>query len=123
MSERPNSRGRGGGEPPRPPEEPVSGRRAEIFNEGLRRAADRLDLSARRLDRLAEERLGGEGQRGRAGTVAHALAGGMGSAAGYLRDTEVVGVREGMERRIRERPLQSLLVGIAAGWIIGKVLR
>lgn len=48
---------------------------------------------------------------------------GMGFVADYLRDSDLADLKEGLERQVRERPLQSLLVGLAAGWLLGKVLK
>ena len=61
--------------------------------------------------------------KARAGDMAHGLADGMESAAGYLRSNDVEQLRGDLRRQMRERPLQTLLIGVAAGWVVGKILR
>lgn len=104
-----------------------TGGRAEQFteraNQGMRQAADRLDTVAGRIDRMADERLGGSGNRAKAGDLAHSAADTMESVASYLRNHDVQGLQQDLERQVRERPLQTLLIGVAAGWIVGKILR
>ena len=101
------------------------GERAETrINEGMQQAADRLETAAERLDRLAEERIDGEsGARTKAGDLAHSAADTMESVARYLRDNDAQGLRSDLERQVREKPVQTLLVGVAAGWVAGKILR
>lgn len=101
------------------------GERAETrINEGMQQAADRLETAAERLDRLAEERIDGEsGARARAGDLAHSAADTMESVARYLRENDAQGLRSDLERQVRDKPVQTLLVGVAAGWVAGKILR
>ena len=90
----------------------------------MRDVADQLEAAAERLDELAGERLAdGEGPLGRAGEVARGVAERMDSMAEYLRSNEVDDVRRDVQRQVREKPLQSILVAVAAGWLVGKVLR
>lgn len=93
------------------------------LNQGMRQAADRIDTAAQRLDQLANERLGNQGAQARVGDTAHALADSMQSVASYLRDNDAQALRADLERQMRERPLQTLLVAASAGWIVGKILR
>jgi hypothetical protein len=96
----------------------------DAANERMRRTADQLDSAADQVDRFATERTRGEtGVKAQAGSMAHSLADMMESAAGYLRDNDVESLRENLGRQMRERPLQTLLVGVAAGWVVGKILR
>lgn len=88
----------------------------------MRQAAERLGSAAERIEEIADERLT-DGPLERAGRLAHSVAGSMDSVAGYLREGDVERVRRDLERRVRERPLQSLLLGVAAGWVAGKILR
>lgn len=101
------------------------GDRAETrINEGLQQAADSLETAAERLDRLADERIAGESRaRARAGDLAHSAADTMESVARYLRDNDAQELRSDLEQQVRDKPVQTLLVGVAAGWIVGKVLR
>ena len=108
---------------------PRSRRRAphgprERINQGMRDMADQIQMAAERLDELADERLGdAPGPLARAGEVARGVADRMDSVAEYLRNNEVDDVRHGLERQVSEKPLQSILVAVAAGWLVGKVLR
>lgn len=102
----------------------LGGRAETKINEGMQQAADRLETAAERLDRLADERIDGpSGTRARAGDLAHSAADTMESVARYLRDNDAQGLRSDLERQVREKPVQTLLVGVAAGWIAGKILR
>jgi len=96
---------------------------AERANQGMQQAAERLDSVAQRIDRLADERLAGTGGRARAGDLAHSAADTMESMANYLRNHDMQSLQQDLERQVRERPLQTLLIGVAAGWIVGKILR
>lgn len=105
----------------------VSGRMEEIRTQaekGMKQAADRLDTLAQRIDSTADQRLAGAtGTRARAGELAHGLADTMESVAGYLRNNDVGSLQRDLEREVRERPVQTLLIGVAAGWVVGKILR
>ena len=93
------------------------------LNRSLGGAAARLQAAAGRIDRLAE-RPGAESPlAGPVGEVAHGVADLLETAAGYLRDHEVESLREDLRRQVRERPLQTLLLSVAAGWVVGKILR
>ena len=99
------------------------GPRARI-NQGMRELADQIELAAERLEELAGDRLGdASGPLARAGEIAQGVVGRMDTAADYLRTNDVDDVRRGLERRVRERPLQSILIAVAAGWVAGKILR
>jgi ElaB/YqjD/DUF883 family membrane-anchored ribosome-binding protein len=90
----------------------------------LDRAADRLEGASRSLHETADRNLAGAGGvRGTAGRWAHEVADAGESAADYLRNTEVHEVTNSLERQVRERPLQTLLIAAAAGWLVGKILR
>lgn len=94
------------------------------LNDAMGRAATGLDSAARRLDEMAERRTqGSTGTTARAGEYAHTAAEGMHGVANYLRENDVRGLQSDLEKQVRERPLQSLLVAVAAGWLVGKILR
>jgi hypothetical protein len=93
------------------------------INEGLHAAADRLETAASQLDELADERLSGTGAKARAGDMAHSVADSMESVASYLRDNDLESLQSDLERQVRQRPLQTLFVAVAAGWLAGKILR
>lgn len=91
---------------------------------GMKQAAERIEDAAHRLDRVAEERTAdASGATARAGEMAHTVADTMESVARYLRENDARGLRQDLERQVREKPLQTLLVGLAAGWVAGKILR
>lgn len=90
----------------------------------LEAAADRLDDTADRIDRMAQGRTAEEsGAAARTGGVARSVAGLMESTAEFLRTNDVESLRDELRRRMRERPLQTLMIGVAAGWAMGKILR
>jgi len=93
------------------------------LDEGMRSAADRMEGIAHRLDEVADDRMSGEGLRGRAGNVAHKVADRIEDTAGYLRDTDAHDLLGRLESQVRERPLEMLLAGVATGWLVGKILR
>lgn len=98
-------------------------RAKDPISEGMIRAAERLEDAADRI----EAALGGASQEGgaraRAGEMAGSLTDTMDSVARYLRANDARDLRADVESRVRERPLQTLLAGLAAGWIAGKILR
>ncbi len=95
----------------------------ERLDTGMRTAADRMEGIAQRLDDVADERMSGEGLRGRAGDVAHRVADRIEGTAEYLRDSDAHDLLGQVENRVRERPLEMLLAGVATGWLVGKILR
>lgn len=99
-------------------------RAAERLEERKDEAARGLESSARRL-REAADRYGEspQGMRATASRLAHGAATASESAADYLREADLEGLRETLERQVRERPLQTLLMAAAAGWLVGKLIR
>lgn len=84
------------------------------------RIADTLDLAADRIEGVTDERTE-EGDR--ASEVGHRVASGMHGGASYLRRTDLDGARADLERSARERPLRTLGILFAAGFVIGRLLR
>lgn len=101
----------------------VANRVEDQANRAMDRAADGLETAANRLDSMADQQGGGGGAMGRAGDMAHRAADTMESTARYLRDNDVRALQHDLERMTRERPLQMVLMGVAAGWVLGKILR
>lgn len=101
------------------------GSRAETkINEGMQQAADHIEDAAERIDRLADERLGdASGARAKAGEMAHSTADTLESVASYLRENDAQELRADLERQVRAKPMQTLMIGVAAGWMAGKILR
>jgi hypothetical protein len=96
----------------------------DSVNQRMQSTADRMDDAAEQLDRFTDERTrGATGIRAQAGSMAHSVADMLESTASYLRDNDVGSLRSDLGRQMRERPLQTLLVGVAAGWVVGKILR
>lgn len=91
-------------------------------NQVLDQAADTLGQAADRLNQFADQQ-GGSGARARAGEVAHRAADAMESTARYLRDNDAQRLQSDLEGMVKSNPLQTLLIGAAAGWIVGKILR
>ncbi|CAN5765848.1 hypothetical protein BH20GEM3_BH20GEM3_04070 [soil metagenome] len=94
-------------------------------NDALGRAADTLEGAARRLDEFADQQgtTGAGGVKARAGAMASSVADTIESTAQYLRDSDVSNLQGNLERQVRENPLQTLLIGVAAGWVLGKILK
>lgn len=93
-------------------------------NRAMDRAASGLETAANRLDQVADERLGGQtGARARVGDAAHQAADTLEGTARYLRENDVRGVQNDLERMTREKPVQMVLGALAVGWLLGKILR
>jgi len=92
-------------------------------NQVMGRAAEGLETAANRLNDFADRQRDQGGPMGRANDFAHQAANTMESTARYLRDNDVRALQGDVERMVREKPLQSLLIGVAAGWVLGKILR
>jgi ElaB/YqjD/DUF883 family membrane-anchored ribosome-binding protein len=90
---------------------------------GFDRVAEKLDDTADRFDRVADERLGSSGPRTRAAGSAHSAAGWMEGVASYLRGSDLGSVQDDIERRVREKPLQTLCLAVGAGWFVGRLMR
>jgi ElaB/YqjD/DUF883 family membrane-anchored ribosome-binding protein len=102
----------------------VSDRLEGRANELKNRAADSLEDTARRLDDVADRHMDGSGGvRAQAGSLTHGAADSLESVSRYLRSHDVDELRGDLERQVRTRPLQTLLIGVAAGWLAGKILR
>jgi ElaB/YqjD/DUF883 family membrane-anchored ribosome-binding protein len=93
------------------------------LDEGMQTTADRMEGIAHRLDQVADDRMSGEGLRGKAGNVAHKVADRIEGTAGYLRNSDAHDLLGRLESQVRERPLEMLLAGVATGWLVGKILR
>jgi ElaB/YqjD/DUF883 family membrane-anchored ribosome-binding protein len=93
-------------------------------NEAMDQAADHLEDAAQRLKGIGQRAgAGTTGASARVGSLAQGAAGTMESTARYLRDNDVQALRSDLEGQLRQNPLQTLMIGVAAGWIVGKILR
>lgn len=98
--------------------------RAETtLQRGAVRMADRLEDTAERLERLAGDRLHGSDSRERAGEAAQSAARWIDDLATYLRDRDAEALREDIEHQVRDRPVQTILLAVAAGWVVGRIMR
>lgn len=90
-------------------------------NRGLQNAADQLEDLAERLESVAAL---GE-TRGAAGlaSVARKSSAVLGDSATYLRSTDIREMRGDLEAQVRTSPLKTLLIAVAAGWVVGKIVR
>jgi ElaB/YqjD/DUF883 family membrane-anchored ribosome-binding protein len=99
------------------------GERRRAVHRGFERFAERLEDTAERFGRLAEEQLQGDGPRGRAGEVALSAASWLDDTADYLRTADLPKLQRDLENRVRDRPIQTLLIAAGAGWLLGKIMR
>lgn len=98
--------------------------------------ADRLEAGASRLEsgggpsdaRFAGATAGDgsialdEGD-GRFKQIGGKVAEGMKSTANWIREADIEGLREGVEKQVREHPARSLLIALGVGYLIGKAVR
>lgn len=100
-------------------------RAKDPISEAMIRAAERLEDAADRIEAALGGAAGpGEDRpRGRTGEMAGTLTDRMDSVASYLRANDAHDLRADIETRVRERPIQTLVIGLAAGWVTGKILR
>lgn len=101
----------------------VRGKAGGALNNARGRAADGLAAAAERLDRAASRQELDGGTRARAAEAAHRLAGGMDATAGFLRSPDPQRLREDVEFFARENPLRAVLITLAAGFVLGRILR
>jgi hypothetical protein len=94
----------------------VAGAQAD---QGLDRAADAAQGLADTLREQATALPGGE----RTTDLAYQAAGGLERGAHYLRDKDVDALRGDLEELIRRHPAQSLIVGLAAGFLLARAFR
>ena len=87
-----------------------------LAESGRTGAADALEGAAGRLEGAAS----GEGSTSQ---VADRTAEGMHAAAGYLQDHDTSEVLNDVEQFVKTHPMQSVLVAVAAGLVIGRALR
>ncbi len=106
--------------------------RAEAGRRAIKEAPERmratagsgLDAAASAIDRAGnwvESRDGAVGDR--VGSMAHGLADSLENAAGYVRSADLKMMRTDLEEQIRDHPLRSAAIAIAAGFLLGRILR
>lgn len=55
--------------------------------------------------------------------VTERVAGGMDAAANWLRDADIDGLKQGIERQVKEHPGRTLLIAAGLGYLLGRALR
>lgn len=63
-----------------------------------------------------------ESDAGRA-PVTERVAGGMDAAAGWLREADIDGLKQGIERQVKEHPARTLMIAAGIGYLLGRALR
>ncbi len=100
-----------------------SRRARTVAERGRERVADAFDSIGERIEdrgRIMRRRGGARGRAGRAAVAAgHAFEAG----ADYLREHEIDEMQRELEGRVRERPLASLALAAAAGFLLARILR
>lgn len=55
--------------------------------------------------------------------VTERVAGGMDAAANWLREADVDGLKQGIERQVKEHPARTLLIAAGLGYLLGRAFR
>ena len=92
---------------------------SETLNRQRRAAAGGLGQVAATIHDKAENLPGGP----RAVNLAHDIADGMESTASYLREHDFEDMRDDLINICRRHPAQALLSALAAGFLLGRVIR
>jgi hypothetical protein len=94
--------------------------------------ADALEAGAERLrnrggQQFAAATGAGEGSvvgdGGQVTALGQRVAGGLQSSADWLREADLDGLRQGVERQVRENPGRTLLIAVGLGYLLGKAFR
>lgn len=93
--------------------------------------ADRLEAGADRMrsgGSMSLSGAAGDGSIGLAeeGKLAHmggVVADSMKAAASWVREADIDGIKEGLEKQVKEHPARSLLVAVGVGYLLGKAFR
>ena len=64
-----------------------------------------------------------ETDTGAATHVTERVAGGMDAAANWLRDADIDGLKQGIERQVKEHPARTLLIAAGVGYLLGRAFR
>lgn len=59
----------------------------------------------------------------RGAQVTERVAGGMDAAANWLRDADIDGLKQEIERQVKEHPARTLLIAAGIGYLLGRALR
>lgn len=64
-----------------------------------------------------------ETDTGGAAHVTERVAGGMDAAANWLREADIDGLKQGIERQVKEHPARTLLIAAGVGYLLGRAFR
>jgi hypothetical protein len=102
---------------------PPRERRIRRPNRAFQEMAERLEEAADRLDHLVEAQLAPALGDGRATGAGQAVSSSIHDLADYLRESDLRSIRDDLADQVRVKPLQTLLVAVGAGWLLGKIVR
>jgi hypothetical protein len=96
--------------------------------------ADALEAGAERLrNRGGSQQLAGSTEygdtsvgtdgSGRVAEIGQRVAGGLQTSADWLREADIDGLREGVEKQVRDNPGRTLLIAVGLGYLLGKAFR
>jgi len=60
---------------------------------------------------------------GRVADLGQRVAGGLQTSADWLREADIDGLRQGVERQVRDNPGRTLLIAVGLGYLLGKAFR
>ena len=64
-----------------------------------------------------------ETDAGAGAQVTERVAGGMDAAADWLREADIDGLKQGIERQVKEHPARTLLIAAGVGYLLGRAFR
>jgi ElaB/YqjD/DUF883 family membrane-anchored ribosome-binding protein len=93
--------------------------------------ADALEAGADRLRNRGGQQLAGSAgfadgsvsTDNRVAEIGNRVAGGLQTSADWLREADIDGLRQGVEKQVRENPGRTLLIAVGLGYLLGKALR
>jgi hypothetical protein len=93
--------------------------------------ADALEAGAERLRGRGGQLAGPTGygdssvttDSGRVAELGDRVAGGLQSSADWLREADLDGLRQGVEKQVKENPGRTLLIAVGLGYLLGKAFR
>jgi hypothetical protein len=94
--------------------------------------ADALEAGADRLRNRGGQQLAGStgysdtsvvADGGRVAEIGDRVAGGLQSSADWLREADIDGLRQGVEKQVKENPGRTLLIAVGLGYLLGKAFR
>ena len=65
----------------------------------------------------------GLGEEGKLAHMGGVVADSMKAAASWVREADIDGIKDGLEKQVKEHPARSLLVAVGVGYLLGKAFR